>query len=109
MKFAFFSFMLATFWINQGRFPVLEWDHFMLVVVILDMFPYTGQAQSDVADITVLLYHVFLTEVTLEEILSTAAGVHGYSIFYNIRNMNIYHTFGYGDMQNLHGYGRHHN
>jgi hypothetical protein len=49
----------------------------MLVVVILDMFPYTGPAQSDVADITVLLYHVFLTDVTWEEILSTAAGIHG--------------------------------
>jgi hypothetical protein len=53
----------------------------MLVVVILDVFPYTGQTQSDVADITVLLYHGSFTEVTLDEVLTTAAGVHGISLY----------------------------
>jgi hypothetical protein len=61
----------------------------MHVIVIIDVFPYTGQAQSDVADITVLLYHGCLTDVTLDGILSTAVGVHSYSIFYNVKDTNV--------------------
>lgn len=43
----------------------------MFVILIRDVFAYTGLTEVDMAKVTIILYNVILTKVTLDNVLGT--------------------------------------
>lgn len=61
---------------HEGRFSLLEGDYFMFVILISDVFAYTGLAEADMAKVTVALYYVLFTMVTPDNVLGTVTWIH---------------------------------
>lgn len=61
-----------------GNFRVDVWEGTIacFIIIIRDVFPHTWLAEADMAKITVVMYYVFLTKVTSNNVLSTVAGIH---------------------------------
>ena len=68
--------MSFTFWINQGRLSLQDWNYFVFIIISSDMFSYTGLAEVDVTKVTVALCYSGLTMVTPGHVLGTVIGIH---------------------------------
>ena len=67
--------MCFTFWINQGRFSLVNRNYFVFFTFIRDMFSYTGLAEVDMTKVTVALWHSGLTNVTPGHVLDNVRNV----------------------------------
>ena len=68
--------MCFTFWINQGRFSLVNRNYFVFVIFISDVFSYTGLAEVDMTKVTVALCYSGLTKVTPGHVLGTVIRIH---------------------------------
>ena len=74
LLFAGLDLVSFTFWINQDRFSFQDWNYFVFVIIIRDMFSYTGLAEVDMTKVTVALCYRGPTKITPGHVLGT--GVH---------------------------------
>ena len=65
-----------TFWINQGRFSLVNSNYDVFFIILRDIFSYTGLAKVDMTKVTVALCYSGLTKVTPGDDLGNVIRIH---------------------------------